>query len=48
VNIPQIFFEVTISLKKNYITERKRTLHYIHLRILYVGFMVRVGTKLRC
>jgi len=33
--------------KKNF-TERKRALRYIHLHTLYVGFMVRVGHKLRC
>jgi len=38
---------VTI-LPEKYLTERKRALHYIHLRTLYVGFTVRVGAKLRC
>jgi len=28
---------------KNYFTVRKRALHYIYLRTLYVGFMVTVG-----
>jgi len=32
---------------KNYITEIKRALRYIHPHILYVGFTVRVGAKLR-
>jgi len=30
------------------ILQRKRALCYIHLRTLYVGFIVRVGAKLRC
>jgi len=38
---------MAISLEKN-ILQRKRALHYIHLRTLYVGFMVKVGAKLRC
>jgi len=33
---------------KNYITERKRALRYIHSRILYVRVTVRVGAMLRC
>jgi len=37
---------LAISLEKNYSTERKRALHYIHLHTLYVGFTVRVGAKL--
>jgi len=33
---------------KNYITERKRALCYIYLRILYLEFTVKVGAKLSC
>jgi len=41
---------VTISLEKNYFTERKRALRYIHPRTFDFGFTVKVGggTKLRC
>jgi len=31
--------------EKNYITERTRALRYIHPRILYVRFTVRVGVS---
>jgi len=34
---------VTISSEKNHFKERERALRYIHIRTLYVGFMVRVA-----
>jgi len=37
---------VTISPEKISLQERKRALHYIHSRTLYVGFKVSVGAKL--
>jgi len=39
--------KVSISLEK-IILQRKRAMCYIHPCTPYVGFMVRVGTKLMC
>jgi len=51
ISLEKIIFENFQSnyfTGKNYITERKRALCYIHPRKFYVGFTVRVGAKLRC
>jgi len=39
-------YEVTISPEKIIWQREKRALCYIHLRILYVGFTVRVGVRI--
>jgi len=39
---------MTFLMEKKYFTGRTRALRFIHLHTLYVGFMVKVGAKLRC